>query len=138
MATPEIVVFPNAVPLVISYLAAHLDPGVTVSASVPPNTNIHTLLPLVQVVPQGGGFVARQQIDEVILSIDIYHHAEQLFAIDNLGQQVRAVIASLQGQSFTGAAITRTTELSSISRLPDSDPLIVRVGLTVSLLVRPL
>ncbi len=134
---PEIVVFPNAVPAVIAYLIENLDEDVTVSASVPDGAALYPVLPFVQVVPQGGGWVLRKQLDEVVLSINIYHHAEKLSAIDDLGRLVRALIESMQGQSFPGGAVTRTTELSSISRLPDADPLITRVGITVALLVRP-
>ncbi|GAB6898589.1 hypothetical protein [Kineosporia succinea] len=138
MATPEIVVFPNALPVVINYLTQHLGDDVTVTAGLPPGADIHDSLPWVQLIPAGGAWRVRKQLDEVVLNINIYHHAEALSDIDNLGLQIRGAIESMQGLTLDGVAITRTSELSSLTRLPDADPLIARAGITVSLLVRPL
>lgn len=135
---PDILVFPNALPVVIAYLDEHLPDEVTVSASLPSDTTIHDELPWVLVVPSGGFRLVRQQLDRADFRIELFHHAEMLSEIDNLGLLVRAVIESMKGQRFDDCAITRTDELSGISRLPDGDPLITRVGISVSLLVRPL
>ncbi len=142
---PEIVVFPNVLPAVISYLTQKLasefgDTTTTVSATVPTGTALSSKLPYVLVIPRGGGAVVSKQLDEVVLNINIYHRTDRLSALDALGYRVRALVESMREQSFPthGLAITRTTDQSGLSRLPDADPLITRVGLTVSLLVRPL
>lgn len=133
-----VVVFPNPLPIVIAYLADYFGEAATIGASVPTGSALYPQLPFIQVVPSGGGWLIRKQLDEVVLNINVYGHRDSLSAVDDLARTARAVIESMQGHRTSGAVITRTTELSGASRLPEEDQLVTRVGFTVALLVRPL
>lgn len=93
-------------------------------------------LPVVRVVRRGGTWLHRKVLDDATVDVDIWH--ADLAALNGLTARVRAEVEDMQGRSFPGAFITRTSEVVGPQRLPEDDPQLLRAGFTVGLLVRPL
>lgn len=134
----EAVVFPDVELMLVRHLAAVLGPDVYVCTAVPPDDEIQVYLPVVRVWRTGGGWTIRKQLDDAVVDIDVWH--TQLQPLNDLVARVRAEVEAMQGLSDDTAngVVTQTSEVVGPRRLPEDDPLLIRAGFTVGLLLRPL
>lgn len=132
----EAVVFPDAELMLVRHLAGALGSGVYVCTAVPPDDEIHAYLPVVRIWRIGGGWTVRKQLDEATVDIDVWH--TQLQPLNDLVAQVRAEVEAMQGlvDATVGGVVTQTSEVVGPRRLPEDDPLLIRAGFTVGLLLR--
>lgn len=134
----EVVVFPDVELMLVRHLATVLGSDAYVCTSVPPDDQLQDHLPVVRVMRTGGGWTIRKQLDSATVDIDVW--GTQLQPLNNLVARLRAEIEAMRGylDDTLSGAVTETTEIAGPRRLPEEDPLLIRAGFTVSLLVRPI
>lgn len=128
-------VFPDIEEFLIGHLTDQL-PDVYACSILPSDPTFTTSLPLVQVTRIGGIPVYRRQLDEPTVSLDVYASSRQ--QANEVVGRVRAVVAAMTDVTREGGRVTQTDEATGPTLRPEEpNTNVVRIGLTVSLIVRP-
>ena len=126
--------FPDVELLLIRWLTQQLDDDAYVCSVGPAGEEFRQRLPLVRITRRGGPWLVRQQLDQPVIDVDVWH--VDLESLGALTERVRELIEALRGITTSYGTVTDVVERVGPQRLPEDDPLILRAGFSVSMITR--